>query len=78
MIRKHSLTIRGHRTSISIEDAFWTVLEEIAESRQLPMAALIAEIDEARPADANLSSALRVHVLEQVIGRSETHRADGI
>lgn len=76
MIRKHSLTIRGHRTSISVEDVFWTVLEEIAEARRLPMAALIAEIDENRPADTNLSSALRIHILEHALRRSKTDGAD--
>lgn len=61
--RKRSLTIAGHRTSVSLEEPFWWALREIAEGRELSLAALIAEIDQQR-AGHNLSSALRLHVLE--------------
>lgn len=63
MIRKHSATLHGHRTSFSLEDAFWDELKLIAAARKLSIASLIAEIDDARPADSNLSSALRLYVL---------------
>ncbi|MFS8145538.1 ribbon-helix-helix domain-containing protein [Rhizobium sp. BR 249] len=63
MIRKHSATLHGHRTSFSLEDAFWAELKVIAASRSMPLAALISEIDDNRPAGSNLSSALRLHVL---------------
>lgn len=63
MIRKHSATLHGHRTSFSLEDEFWLELKAIAAKRSISLAALIAEIDDARAADSNLSSALRVHVL---------------
>lgn len=63
MIRKHSATLHGHRTSFSLEDAFWDELKVIAAARKLSIAALIAEIDDARPGESNLSSALRLHVL---------------
>jgi predicted DNA-binding ribbon-helix-helix protein len=66
LVRKHSVTIRGHRTSFSIEDPFFEILEEMAVARDLPLAGLIAEIDAARPRESNLSSALRVSVLEWV------------
>ena len=62
-VLKRSLTIAGHRTSISLEDAFWRGLREAAEVRGLAVAALVAEVDRTRGA-ANLSSALRVHVLD--------------
>jgi predicted DNA-binding ribbon-helix-helix protein len=65
-IRKRSVTIRGHRTSYSLEDAFQDELENIASARSMPLAALIAEIDETRARDTNLSSALRLFVLEAV------------
>jgi predicted DNA-binding ribbon-helix-helix protein len=65
-VRKRSVTIRGHRTSYSLEDAFQDELEKIATARSMPLAALIAEIDEGRPRDTNLSSALRLFVLETV------------
>lgn len=64
LIRKHSISLHGHRTSFSLEDAFWQEIRGIAESRNLPIAALIADIDGKRPADCNLSSALRLYVLE--------------
>ncbi len=65
-LAKHSLTIAGHRTSISLEHAFWDGLREIAHARGLSLAALIGEID-ARRGGANLSSAIRVFVLETVV-----------
>lgn len=64
LVRKRSLSIRGHRTSVSLEDAFFAELEAMARQRNLALAALVAEIDGARPREANLSSALRLHVLE--------------
>lgn len=65
-MRKRSVTIHGHRTSISLETAFWTELRKIADARGSSVAALIAEIDEARGERANLSSAIRLHVLESL------------
>lgn len=63
MIRKHSATLHGHRTSFSLEDEFWLELKAIAAKRDISLATLIAEIDDQRDAASNLSSALRVHVL---------------
>lgn len=60
---KRSVTIRGHRTSFSVERPFLEELQAIAESRSMSLAALVAEVDEARPRMTNLSSALRIHVL---------------
>ncbi len=62
---KHSLVIAGHPTSISLEDAFWSECKAIAARRGIAVAALVAEIDRAR-GRANLSSAVRVHVLAAV------------
>ncbi len=64
MIRKHSATLHGHRTSFSLEDEFWTELNVIAKQRAIPLAALISDIDDQRQPESNLSSALRVHVLQ--------------
>ena len=61
-IRKRSVNIAGHATSISMEDAFWTRLNAIAKARKVSLSALIRDVDEART--GNLSSALRVFVLE--------------
>ena len=61
-LAKHSLIVAGHRTSVSLEGAFWRALREEATRRRMSIAALVSEIDGARKG-ANLSSALRVHVL---------------
>ncbi len=66
LVRKHSVTIRGHRTSFSLEAAFLEELKTIAAQRGLTLAGLIAAVDEERPREANLSSALRIFVLEEV------------
>ncbi len=63
-IVKHSLVVAGHRTSVSLEDAFWSALKEMARERGHSIAALVAEIDAAR-GDANLSSAIRVYLLRE-------------
>lgn len=63
-MRKHSLDIAGHRTSVSLEDAFWDALRDIAAAQGVALATLVARIDAAR-AGENLSSAIRVFVLEQ-------------
>jgi len=61
-VRKRSLTIAGHRTSLRLEAAFWNRLEAQAVARGLSLSALVAEVDAGRGA-ANLSSALRVFAL---------------
>ena len=66
MIRKHSATLHGHRTSFSLEEPFWLELKTIADTRKIALAQLIAEVDDGRLADSNLSSALRVHVLNWI------------
>jgi predicted DNA-binding ribbon-helix-helix protein len=65
---KRSVSIRGHRTSLSLEPEFWAALKEIAAARRISLASLIAEIDARRGAQpqSNLSSALRVFVLEML------------
>lgn len=64
-IVKRSVSIRGHRTSFSLEQAFFDELSAIAKARDVPLAALVAEVDAARPRDCNLSSALRLFVLDR-------------
>ncbi len=65
---KRSLTLRGHRTSVSLEEAFWRAFREIATERGLAVNALAVEIDEGREADVGLASAIRVFVLERYRG----------
>ncbi|GAB4124509.1 MAG: ribbon-helix-helix domain-containing protein [Rhodothalassiaceae bacterium] len=61
---KRSIRIAGHATSISLESAFWEELRRIAEKRGQALARLVAEIDATR--ETNLSSALRLFVLEEL------------
>lgn len=61
---KRSLTIAGHRTSISLEEPFWQALGEIAAARRASVAGVVAGIDRSRPAGTNLSAAIRIYVLE--------------
>lgn len=70
-IAKRSVSIRGHRTSISLEKPFLQELEAIARRQNVPLATLIAEVDENRSADNNLSSELRLHVLRDLKARLE-------
>jgi predicted DNA-binding ribbon-helix-helix protein len=61
---KRSITIAGHRTSISMEEPFWQALGEIATARGMSLAAVIVEIDRNRPDGTNLSSAVRLAILD--------------
>lgn len=60
---KHSLTLRGHRTSVSLEDDFWNAFRAIARNQGKPINELAAEIDDARGMDTGLASAIRLYVL---------------
>ena len=64
---KHSVTLRGHRTSISLEPEFWKAFRAIATRRGMPLNALVSEIDEARDPEAGLASAIRVFVLRDAL-----------
>jgi len=66
--RKRSVTIAGHATSVSMEDAFWRRLAQFASERGQSVNALVAEIDRGRT--TNLSSAVRVWVLEECAKRA--------
>ena len=67
-IVKRSVSLGGHKTSISPEDAFWNYLNEIAESRGVSVSVLVAEI-QAQDRRPNLSSAIRLFVLEHACER---------
>ena len=63
---KHSLTLRGHRTSVSLEPEFWAAFRRIAAEDGRTLNDLAAEVDEARGTDRGLASAIRVFVLERL------------
>jgi len=67
---KHSLSLRGHRTSVSLEEAFWNEFRAIAKAEGKALNALAAEIDETRGLEAGLASAIRVYVLKHVKARA--------
>ena len=66
---KHSLTLRGHRTSVSLEPEFWKAFRRIASEDGRAINELAAEIDAARSPETNLASAIRVFVLRRVTDR---------
>jgi predicted DNA-binding ribbon-helix-helix protein len=71
-LKKRSVNIAGHSTSVTLEQAFWDGLKAAAAGRGISVSALIAEIDQARATDSgepNLSSAIRVYVLRAARGR---------
>jgi len=63
LVIKRSINIAGHKTSVSLEDAFWNALKEIAGARDASLSDLVAGIDKAREL-GNLSSAIRLFVLD--------------
>jgi predicted DNA-binding ribbon-helix-helix protein len=73
---KRSIVIAGHKTSVSLEDAFWKGLKEIANGRDLTLSELVASIDTDRR-HGNLSSAIRLFVLDHYRGQIGDERPDG-
>jgi predicted DNA-binding ribbon-helix-helix protein len=65
LIQRRTIIIGGHRTSVSLEDAFWSELREIADSQRATVSKLVAQIDDTRQ-QSNLSSAIRLYVLEHI------------
>ena len=68
---KRSLTLKGHRTSVSLEDEFWQCFREIADSKNIPINALAAEIDAERELDIGLAGAIRLYVLRHYKSAAE-------
>lgn len=63
---KRSLTLNGHRTSVSLEEEFWRTFRALATQQDRPINALAAEIDARRGADTGLATAIRLYVLESL------------
>ena len=70
-MKKRSMTIQGHRTSVSLEEPFWIILRAIAAQRGLSLASLVQMIDKER--DIGLSSALRLFVLAELTQNTAGH-----
>jgi predicted DNA-binding ribbon-helix-helix protein len=73
-VLKRSINIAGHKTSASLEDAFWGALREIAATRKIPLSDLVSTIDNERQ-HGNLSSTIRLFVLEYYRGLASHHPA---
>ena len=71
MIKKRSINIHGHRTSVSLEEPFWAILRAIAVQRGLSLASLVKMIDKER--NGGLSSALRLFVLAELTQNTAGH-----
>jgi predicted DNA-binding ribbon-helix-helix protein len=70
-VTKRSLTVAGHSTSVSLEEPFWQALRQLAAREAMSLPELVADID-TRRGGANLSSAIRVHVLRAALDGSLT------
>jgi predicted DNA-binding ribbon-helix-helix protein len=70
-IKKRSVTISGHPTSISIETEFWDILKSIARNQEISINDLLSRIDDGRK--GNLSSATRVYILKKLISENQSH-----
>ena len=66
---KKSITLAGHRTSISLEPIFWSLLEQAAKTEGCSISQYVLQIDEAR--DTHLSSAIRTHLVEKLMADKE-------
>lgn len=69
---KHSLTLKGHRTSVSLEDIFWREFRRIAREDRKTINALASEIDVARDPEVGLASSIRVYVLDRCLKARDT------
>jgi predicted DNA-binding ribbon-helix-helix protein len=68
VIIKRSVLLSGHRTSVSLEEAFWLILKDLCQKQKKSINQLVSEIDNARieRPNGNLSSTIRVYILEQL------------
>ena len=67
---KRSIVVAGHKTSVSVEEAFWSGMKEISGARRMTLSQLVSEIDANRNQGNNLSSAIRQFVLDHFKSRA--------
>ena len=68
--KKRSLCLRGHQTSVTLEDRFWDAFREIAKIKRVSINMLVAEIDASRDYDAGLASTIRDYVLRHYMDKN--------
>ena len=73
-LRKHSVTLHGHATSFSLEDAFYEIIVQIAAKNEQSLASLIAMIDDERDRNNNLSSSLRLYALDWLLDQQASEQ----
>lgn len=73
---KHSLTLRGHRTSVSLEEEFWRAFRDLARKEGLALNELAARIDAERDPDVGLASSIRVRILRELQEEREKPASD--
>ncbi|MEX2518271.1 MAG: ribbon-helix-helix domain-containing protein [Paracoccaceae bacterium] len=73
---KRSLTLCGHRTSVTLEEPFWRSFQDIARNEGISVNALAARIDAIRPSGVGLASAIRVYVLDAALRNQSIHAAE--
>lgn len=71
---KRSLTLNGHRTSVSLEAEFWAAFRDLAAEQHIPINTLAAAIDAKRGQDSGLATAIRLYVLRELQARGRTAR----
>jgi predicted DNA-binding ribbon-helix-helix protein len=77
LVLKRSIVIDGHKTSVSLEDGFWSGLKEIAERQHMTLSSMVSDID-TRRSFGNLSSAIRLFVLDSVRTRATEFAGSGV
>ena len=70
-MRKISVSLSGHQTSISLEKEFFDILQKIAQERKTSVSSIINQIDETRSPDSNLSSEIRIWIWKQILKTSK-------
>ncbi|MBO9396995.1 ribbon-helix-helix domain-containing protein [Shimia sp. R9_2] len=70
--QKRSLTLRGHRTSVSLEEDFWRAFREISEEKSIPINELAAQIDADRDLEAGLATAIRLYILNHYRSKAQS------
>ena len=72
--QKRSLTLNGHKTSVTLEDRFWRAVRIIAKNKNISVSALVAEIDSHRDLNSSLASTIRDFVLRYYVGKDRPER----
>ena len=72
--QKRSLTLNGHKTSVTLEDRFWRAVRTIAKNKNISVSALVTEIDSHRDLNSSLASTIRDFVLRYYMGKDRPER----